>query len=65
MNNGLEEINCKLVEAEDQITHLEEKVAQNIGQSIKKKKYFFKNEDSLRDIWSNMKLNDISIIEVS
>ena len=41
MNNGLEEINCKLVEAEDQITHLEEKVAQNIGQSIKKKKIFF------------------------
>ena len=67
-NNTLEGINSRLTEAEEQINDLEDRMVeittteQNIERRMKKKK---KNEDTLRDLWDNMKCTNIHIIEVS
>ena len=53
MKNALEGINSRLHEAEDQISNLEEKLADN--QKNKNKKEFFKNTNSLRDLWHKYK----------
>ena len=56
INNTLERINNSLDEAEDQIRNLEDKRENNTqSEQQKAKRLFFKNEDSLRDIWDNMK----------
>ena len=58
--NTLEGINNRLDEAEDHINNLEGKVGKkNPTQSEQKK-----NEHSLREIWNNMKCNNICIIGV-
>ena len=63
-NNILEGINSRITEAEKQITDLEDimveitAVEQNIDKRIKK------NEDSLRDLWDNIKCTNICIIGV-
>ena len=40
---------------------MEDKVEKTCKQSIKKKKEFFKNEESLRNLWDNMKCNNFHI----
>ena len=60
MKNTLEEINSRLVKAEDLISYFEYKVEENT-QSKQTKKI---NEDSLRNLWGNIGFNNIFIIEI-
>ena len=64
MKNTLEGINSRLNEAEEQISELEERVVEITAgeQEIEKKNE--KNEDSLRDLWDNIKRTNIHIIGV-
>ena len=58
MNNTIEEIHSKIPEGDawgGNHCHKTEK---------KKKKRMKRNEDSLRDLWNNIKCTDICIIEV-
>ena len=64
MKNMLEDINSRLDKAENQISDLEDKVAEHTIRSKKKKKKFSTNEDSLRELWYNMKHNNTCIIGV-
>ena len=59
----LERIN-KLYEAKDQISDLEDKVAENIQLERQKEKQILRNEGSLRDFCDTIKLNNICIIGV-
>ena len=65
MNNTLEGINSRITDAEEQISDLENRLMritateQNIEKRMKKK-----NEDSLRDLWDNIKDTNIRIIQV-
>ena len=64
MNNILEAINSRITEAEEWISDLEDRMVettatkQNIGKRMKV------NEDSLRNLWDNIKLTNIFIIGV-
>ena len=64
MKNTLEGFNSRLDEAEDQISKVEDKVAENTQTEQQKEKKNFKNEDSI-NLWDNMKGNSIRIIGVS
>ena len=63
MNNILKGINSRINEAEEQLSHLKKRMVgimtaeQNIEKRMKKK-----NEDSLRDLWDNIKGTNICII---
>ena len=63
MNNTLEGTNSRIIEAEEQISDLEDRMVeiiaaeQNIEKKKKKKKH--KTEDNLRDLWDNIKLTNI------
>ena len=57
----LERINSGLDKAENQINNLEYKIAKNSQSEQQKRKQYFKNEDSLRDLWENIKHNNICI----
>ena len=59
INNTLEGINSRLDEAEDQISNLEDKVEKNTQAEQQKEKTIKKNEESLRNLWDNMKHNNI------
>jgi len=67
MNNTLEAISNRIIEAE-WISNLEDRMVeitaakQNIEKRMKKTKN--KNEDSLRDLWNNIKHTNIHIIGV-
>ena len=58
MKNVLEGINIGFDEAEDQISYLEEKIAENTQSEQQKEK------SELRDFWDNVKHNSICIIGV-
>ena len=64
MNNTLEDINSRITEAEEQINDLEDRMVgitaaeQNIEKRMKR------NEDSLRDLWDNIKCTNICSIGV-
>ena len=58
MKNILEGINIGFDEAEDQISYLEEKIAENTQSEQQKEK------SELRDFWDNVKHNSICIIGV-
>ena len=61
MNNKLEGIHSRITEAEEQINNLEDRMVeitatdQNTGKRMKR------NEDSLRDLWDNIKHTICSI----
>ena len=64
MDNTLEGINSRITEADEGINDLEDRMVgipaaeQNVEKIIKR------NEDSLRDLWDNIKCTNIHIIEV-
>ena len=66
MKNTLEGINNRTTEAEEWISELEEKMVEITvaEQTIEKRMKRHEDEDSLRDLWDNIKLNNIHIIGV-
>ena len=64
MKNTLEGISSRITEAEKQINDLEDRMVEFTAMKQKKEKRMKRNEDSLRDLWDNIKHNNIHIIEV-
>ena len=64
MKNTLEGIGSRITEAEERISDLEERMVKFIAAEQNKEKRMKRNEDSLRDLWDNIKCNNIRIIGV-
>ena len=54
MKNALEGIHCKITEAEEQISDLEDKLEEITAAKQYKEKRMKRNEDSLTDLWDNI-----------
>ena len=65
MKNTLEGINSRITEGEEQISDLEDRMVEFTAMEQNKEKTMKRNEDSLRDLWDNIKCNNIHIIGVS
>ena len=61
MNNTLEGINSRLTEAEEQISDLEDRMVGITAEKQNIEKRMKRNEDSLRDLWNNIKCINIHI----
>ena len=64
MKNSLEGISSRITEAEEWISDLEDKIVEITTAEQKKEKRMKRIEDSLRDLWDNIKHNNIRIIGV-
>ena len=64
MKNTPEGINSRITEAEEQISDLEERMVEFTATEQNKEKRMKRNKDSLRDVWDNIKRNNIHIIGV-
>ena len=64
IKNTLEGINSRISEAEGQIGELEDKMVEIISEEQNKVKRMKRTEDSLRDLWDNIKYTNIQIKEV-
>ena len=61
---SLEGINSRITEAEEQISDLEDKIVEINTTERNKEKRMKRIEDSLRDLWDNIKHTNIQIIGV-
>ena len=64
MKNTLEGINSRITEAKERISDLEDRMVEFTAVEQNKEKRMKRNEDSLRDLWDNIKCNNICIIGV-
>ena len=64
MKNTLEGITSRITEAEEQISDLEDRMVEFTSMEQNKEKRMKRNEDSLRDLWDNIKCHNIHIIGV-
>ena len=64
MNNTLEGINSRITEAEEWINDLEDRMVESTATEQDIEKRGKRNEDSLRDLWDNIKCTNIHIIGV-
>ena len=64
MKNTLEGINSRITEAEERIRDLEDRMVEFTAMEQNKEKRMKRNEDSLRDLWDNVKRDNICIIGV-
>ena len=64
IENTLEGINSRISEAEEQISELEDKMVEITSEEQNKVKGMKRTEDSLRDLWDNIKHTNIRIIGV-
>ena len=64
MKNTLEGINSRITEAEERVNDLEDTMVEITAMEQNKEKRMKRNEDSLRDLWDNIKHNNIRIIGV-
>ena len=64
MKITLEGINSRITEAEERIGGLEDRMVEFTVVEQTKEKRMQINEDSLRDLWDNIKCNNICIIGV-
>ena len=64
MKITLEGINSRITEAEERISDLEDRMVEFTAVEQNKEKRMKRNEDSLRDLWDNIKPNNIGIIGV-
>ena len=64
VKNSLEGINHRITEAEEQISDLEDKIVETTIAEQNKEKRMKRTEDSLRDLWDNIKRTNIRIIGV-
>ena len=62
--NSLEGINSRITEAEERISDLEDKIVEITTVEQNKEKRMKRIEDSLRDLWDNIKHNNIQMIGV-
>ena len=62
IKNTLEGINSRIFEAEEQISELEDKMVEITSEEQNKVKRMKRTEDSLRDLWKNIKCTNILII---
>ena len=62
--NSLEGINSRITEAEEWISDLEDKIVAITTAEQNKEKRMKRTEDSLRDLWDNIKCTNIRIIGV-
>ena len=62
MKTTLEGINSRITEAEEWISDLEDRMVEFTAAEQNKEKRMNRNEDSLRDLWDNIKCNNIRII---
>ena len=64
MKNTLQGISSRITEAEEQISDLEDRMVELTATEQNKEKRMKRNEDSLRDLWDNIKHTNIRIIGV-
>ena len=64
MKTTLEGINSRITEAEERISDLEDTMVEFTAVEQNKEKRIKRNEDSIRDLWDNIKHNNIHIIGV-
>ena len=64
IKNSLEGINSRITEAEERISDLEDKIVEITTAEQNKEKRMKRIENSLRDIWGNIKCTKIRIIGV-
>ena len=64
MNNTLEGINSRITEAEERISDLEDRMVEITAAEQNTEKSMKRNEDSIRDLWDNIKHTNICIIGV-
>ena len=64
IKNTLEAINGRITEAEDRINDVEDRMIEINETERKKEKRIKRNQDSLRDLWDNVKCPNIRIIGV-
>ena len=64
IKNTLEGINSRISESEERISELEDKMVEIISEEQNKVKRMKRTEDSLRDLWDNVKCTNIRIIGV-
>ena len=65
IKNCLEGINSRITEAEEWKSDLEDKIVEITTEEQNKEKRMKRIEDSLRDLWDNIKCSNIQIIGVS
>ena len=61
MKNTLEGINSRVTESEERISDLEDRMVEFTATEQTKEKRTKRNDDSLRDLWDNIKCNNICI----
>ena len=61
MNNIVEGINSRITDAEAQINDLEDRIMEISATEQNLEKRMKRNEDSLRDLWDNIKCTNICI----
>ena len=62
IKNSLEGINSRITEAEERISDLKDKILEITTAEQNKEKRMKRIEDSLRDLWDNIKRTNIRII---
>ena len=62
MNNTLERINSRITEAEERANDLEDRMVEISATEQNIEKRMKQNEDSLRDLWDNIKCGNVHII---
>ena len=64
IQNSLEGINSRITEAEERVSDLEDKIVEITTAEQNKETRMKRIEDSLRDLWNNIKRTNIQIIGV-
>ena len=64
IKNSLEGINSRITEGEERISDLEDKIVEITTAEQNKEKRMKRTEDSLRDLWNNIKCTNIRSIGV-
>ena len=59
VKNTLDVINSRIIEAEERISDLEDKIVEITTTEQNKEKRMNRIEDSLRDLWENIKCTNI------
>ena len=64
VKNTLEGTNSRKTEAEEQISELEYRMVEITAEEQNKRKRMKRIEDSLRDLWANIKCTNVCVIAV-